>query len=121
VPNPGFFKPGNKYGKGRPPKKQIENIRSRILRIVHRRVMHEKDLDTVTTTELLKFLAAIMPKDLGISVQAPQINYISNIPREELPPPSPEPPALEAPVIESTPTTIITTEGVQVDSAVPPL
>jgi len=84
MPSLGFFKPGNKYSQGRPPKNkcQIERIRSRILRVVRRRVMHEKDLESVTTTELLKFLAAIMPKDVGISVQAPQINYISNIPRE---------------------------------------
>lgn len=82
----GFFKPGNKYSKGRPPKSrsQLGFIRDRILRVVRRRLMREKDLDTVTTTELLKFLATIMPKDVGLSLQVPQVNYISNVPRQEL-------------------------------------
>lgn len=81
--NRGFFKPGNKFGNGRPPnnRAQIVAIRSRILRVVKRRIMHEKDLDTVSTGELLKFLASIMPKDQNLS-PATQINYISNVPRE---------------------------------------
>lgn len=80
---PGFFKPGNKFGKGRPfkSKNQIEPIRRRILSIVRKRIMHEKELESVTTTELLKFLSSIMPKDF-ISVQVPQINYISTVPRD---------------------------------------
>lgn len=79
-----FFKKGNTYGKGRPQgsAKQIETIRRRILRVVQRRIFHEKDLHTVSTTDLLKFLATIMPKDLGIKVTPPEINYISNIPRD---------------------------------------
>ena len=44
--------------------------------------MHETDLNTVSTTDLLKFLASIMPKDFGLAIQAPQITYISNVPRE---------------------------------------
>ena len=57
--------------------------------------MHETDLKSVTTTDLLKFLASIMPRDF-ISLQAPQITYVSNVPRELIPPvkveslPSPE-------------------------------
>ncbi len=80
----GFFKPGNHYSQGRPPKSknQMERIRSRILRIVAKRVYHEKNLESVTTTDLLKFLATIMPRDaFGIAVN-PQINYISNVPRQ---------------------------------------
>jgi hypothetical protein len=82
----GFFRTGNHYGQGRPPKSknQIETIRRRILMVVRKRIMREKDLESVTTTDLLKFLAVIMPKDVGISVQAPQVNYISNVPREEV-------------------------------------
>ena len=80
----GSFKQGNKFGKGRPPgsKNQLERIRGRILRIVKRRIFREKDLESVTTPELLKFLASIMPRDF-LTVQAPQVNYISNIPREQ--------------------------------------
>jgi hypothetical protein len=85
--NSGHFRPGNKAAKGagRPAgsKNQIEPIRRRILRIVKRRVMKEKDLESVSTGELLKFLASIMPKD-AMSIQAPQINYISNVPRETI-------------------------------------
>lgn len=81
-----WFKPGNKFGQGRPrkSKSQIETIRRRILRVVHRRIFKEKDLESVSTTDLLKFLAQIMPKDFGLSVHPPQVNYISNIPREAL-------------------------------------
>ena len=80
----GRFKPGNKFGTGRPPKSknQIENIRRRILFIVRKRIMKEKDLQTVSTTDLLKFMAAVMPKD-WVQIHAPQVNYISSIPREE--------------------------------------
>jgi hypothetical protein len=80
----GFFKPGNHYSQGRPPKSknQMERIRSRILQVVKKRIYHEKDLQSVTTTDLLKFLATIMPRDaFGIAVN-PQINYISNVPRQ---------------------------------------
>ena len=87
IPRKYFFKPGNKFGThgGRPPKakSQIERIRNRILRVVKRRIMHETDLNTVSTTDLLKFMAAIMPRD-WIQMNAPQINYISNVPREEI-------------------------------------
>lgn len=82
-----YFKKGNKLGAGRPgrSKSQIETIRRRILFVVKKRIFREKDLDTVTTSELLKFLAQIMPKEMGVlSVQAPQVTYISNIPREEM-------------------------------------
>ncbi len=85
-----FFKKGNKYSQGRPPgtKNQINIIRNRILRVVKRRVMHETDLETVSTTDLLKFLATIMPKDLSIAASSSQVQYISNIPRQE---PEPKP------------------------------
>ena len=81
-----FFKKGNKYGAGQPlsSKKQMEFIRRRILRVVRRRIMHEKDLSTVSTTDLLKFVSTIMPKDYSLAVK-PELNYVSNIPREELP------------------------------------
>jgi len=84
-----FFKKGNKYGAGQPPssKKQMEFIRRRILRVVRRRIMHEKDLATVSTTDLLKFVSTIMPKDYSLAVK-PELNYISSVPRdEELPAP----------------------------------
>lgn len=86
------FEKGNKYGKGRPAKSknQIEQIRSRILRVVKRRIFHEKDLETVSTPELLKFLASVMPKDLGIALRVPQINYYSSVPRELPPPETPQ-------------------------------
>jgi hypothetical protein len=79
-----FFKKGNKYSQGRPlgAKNILPKIRSRILRVVARRIMHEKDLESVTTTDLLKFLATIMPKDYELSLHPPQVNYISNVPRE---------------------------------------
>lgn len=81
---PGFFKPGNKYSQGRPPKSknQIEGIRRRIFFIVKRRIMREKDLSTVSTTDLLKFLASVMPKE-GTNLANANVTYISNIPREE--------------------------------------
>ena len=80
----GFFKKGNKYGAGRPltMKHQMEVIRRRILRIVSRRIVREKDLETVSTTDLLKFVATIMPKETTLGV-AP-MKYISNIPREQI-------------------------------------
>ena len=58
--------------------------------VVRRRIMHEKDLHTVSTTDLIKFLATIMPKDYSLAVK-PEVNYISNVPRDEeaLPPPEP--------------------------------
>jgi hypothetical protein len=82
--NRGFFQKGNKYGQGRPGKtrNQIEPIRRRILQVVRHRIFHEKDLKTVSTNDLLKFLSSIMPKD-GMPTQATQINYISNVPRAE--------------------------------------
>ena len=81
-----FFQKGNKFGVGgggRPPasKYQIETIRRRILTIVKRRILREKDLETVSTTDLLKFMAAVMPRD-WIQMNAPQITYISSIPRD---------------------------------------
>ena len=84
--NPGFFKPGNKYSKGRPKnsKSQIEIIRRRILMVVQRRIMHEKDLSSVSTTDLIKFLGTIMPKDLSLGFQRPQVTYISNVPRDSI-------------------------------------
>ena len=50
--------------------------------------MQESDLKTVSTTDLLKFVSTIMPKDYALSVK-PEVNYISSVPREEdqLPPP----------------------------------
>jgi hypothetical protein len=80
--NKGFFKKGNTYGKGRPKnsKHQIEPIRRRILQVVQRRIFHERDLHTVSTEALLKFLASIMPKEQ--LQQATQVNYISNVPRD---------------------------------------
>lgn len=79
-----FFKKGNKFGNGRPRRSraELEMIRQRILRVVHRRMMHEKDLDTVSMTDLLKFLATIMPKDNSLKVEVPHVNYISNVPRD---------------------------------------
>lgn len=112
MPARGFFKPGNHYSKGRPPKSknQIERIRSRILRVVKKRIYHEKELETVTTTELLKFLASIWPRE-GIHIQAPQLNYISNIPREETTgtPPVELPPATTE-VLNSAPPALISDE-----------
>jgi hypothetical protein len=77
------FQPGNKFGQGRPKKAKsaLENIRRRVLMVVSRRIFREKDLETVSTKDLLKFVADIMPKEGGIV--APQINYISNVPRED--------------------------------------
>lgn len=77
------FQPGNKYGQGRPRKSKavLETIRRRVLAVVSRRIFREKDLETVSTKDLLKFVADIMPKETGIV--APQINYISNVPRED--------------------------------------
>lgn len=48
--------------------------------------MHEKDLETVSTTDLLKFLAQIMPKDLTLSATSSEgpMQYISNVPRDEI-------------------------------------
>lgn len=79
------FQKGNKLAIGRPGKtrNQLEPIRRRILQVVKRRIFREKNLDTVSTNDLLKFLASIMPKDYLNAQQATQINYISNVPREE--------------------------------------
>lgn len=82
----GTFQKGNQAarGFGRPSgsKDQIKKIRARILRVVKRRVLKEKDLETVSTTDLLKFLAQIMPKEM--QVDTGHVTYISNIPREEV-------------------------------------
>jgi len=79
-----MFKPGNKYGKGRPKgsTNRVGKIRDRIIRVLERRVMREKDLDSVPTEALLRFLSGILPKDLSLSVtKDPVINYISQVPR----------------------------------------
>lgn len=98
-----FFKKGNKYATGKPPssKKQMEVIRRRVLAVVKRRLFHEKDLKTVSTTDLLKFVATIMPKDYALAVK-PEVNYISNVPREEdaLPEPAPAQTLIEDVVVE---------------------
>jgi len=99
-----FFKKGNQYAKGigKPStsKKQMEIIRRRILMVVRRRIMHEKDLSTVSTTDLLKFVATIMPKDYALAVR-PEVNYISNVPREEDALPAPEAPQMIVDTIEA--------------------
>lgn len=85
TPREYFFKPGNKFGKGRPPgqAKVMETIRGRLLRVLKRRIFHEKDLETVKTADLLKFFVAIMPKDHTLTVRPQGLNYVSNIPRSE--------------------------------------
>lgn len=81
---PRGFQKGNKLGAaGRPKhsKNQIEPIRRRILSVVQKRIFREKNLESVETVDLLKFLASIMPKD--VHSQSTQVTYISNVPREE--------------------------------------
>ena len=94
------FLPGNTAarGHGRPERsrKQLEQIRRRIYRIVKRRIYREKDLETVSTNDLLKFLASTMPKEQVGGGVAGVINYISNIPRGEV-----EKPAIEGKVINA--------------------
>jgi len=111
-----FFKKGNKFGKGQPQsaRKQMEIIRRRILMVVRRRLYHEKDLSTVSTTDLIKFLGTIMPKDYSLAVK-PEVNYISNVPREELPDVTP---TITAEALSSPDTTIIpdTSNGTSEDN-----
>lgn len=77
------FQKGNKLSLGRPGKSktELELIRRRILRVLKRRIFREKNLESVSTTELLRFFASISPKDQPGKMQA-QINYISQIPRD---------------------------------------
>lgn len=82
-----MFKPGNKYGKGRPKssKNNLPIIRDRLFRILLQRIVKDKDLDSVSTETLIKFAASVLPKDLSLSVlKDPQITYISNVPRPEI-------------------------------------
>lgn len=85
-----MFKPGNKYGKGRPPKSRnnLPTIRDRLFRILLKRIVKDKDLASVSTSELIRFCSAVIPKDMSLNVSRdPQINYISMVPRPEFPRP----------------------------------
>ncbi len=82
-----MFQPGNKFGKGRPPgsKNTLWKIKDRLFRILLRRIVKDKDLDSVSTETLIKFASACLPKDFSLAVnRPPEINYISNVPRPEI-------------------------------------
>ena len=82
-----MFKLGNKYGKGRPPKSRnnLSIIRDRLFRILLKRIVKDKTLESVSTSELIRFCSAVIPKDMSLSLSRdPTFTYISSVPRPEL-------------------------------------
>lgn len=90
------FEKGNNYGKGRPKgtKNLLPEVRQRVLQALQKRISADKALTDVSTEVLIRFLASIAPKEIGVSV-TPQITYISNTPRPYSLPGSEEPKQLE--------------------------
>ena len=87
--NPSFCA-GNILGRtgGRPKgaKNTLPIIRDKLFRILLRRITSDKDLEAVDTATLIKFASACLPKDMSLAItKDPVINYISNVPRPELP------------------------------------
>jgi hypothetical protein len=82
-----MFRKGWKGGPGRPKnsKSTLPQIRDRLFRILLRRIVRDKDLESVSTSELIRFASAVLPKDMSLSVNRdPVIQYYSNVPRPEL-------------------------------------
>ena len=71
---------------GRPAgyRKQLEKIRGRILRILNRRILKDKNLESVSTADLIKFAERLLPKNYNVGV-APLLPYASPIDRTPLP------------------------------------
>ena len=81
-----MFTKGWKGGPGRPAqsKDTAKKIRNRLFRILLRRIVRDKDLDSVSTSELLRFFSSVIPRDISLTQEDKSIIYLSNVPRPEL-------------------------------------
>jgi len=80
------FMKGNTYGRGRPKgsKNTAPVIRDRLCRILLRRIVRDKDLESVSTSELIRFLSSVLPRDVSLTREDRNIVYVSNVPRPEI-------------------------------------
>ena len=76
----------NRNGRPKEAKSTLPLLRDKLFALALRRMKKDPELQDVDNITLIKFIAANLPKDMSLAItKDPVINYISNVPRPELP------------------------------------